>query len=108
MHVIIIMNFGSRPKTSLTRHPALTVSSLVSFGCCVNPCGKDQDRLDFRKIKCKNAEAIYCAAVYDGHGVSASVVNLAEQTMLSLVETEFQQTGRSGLEDLDDKVKRRR
>ena len=71
------------------------------FGCCINPCSKDQDRLDFRKIE-DNGEVIYCAALYDGHGVSATVADLAQDNMLAHIEAELQKIG---FNDLSEKVK---
>ena len=81
--------------------PLFIPVSLVSFGCCINPCSKDQDRLDFRKIE-GDGEVVYCAALFDGHGMSATVADLAQDNMLMHIEAELQQIG---FNDLSEKVK---
>ena len=88
------------PLTTSSTTRTLPVS-LVTFGCCINPCSKDQDRLDFRKIQ-GNGEVIYCAALYDGHGVSATVADLAQDNMLAHIEAELQKIS---FNDLSEKVK---
>ena len=57
--------------------------------------------MDFRKIE-DNGEVIYCAALYDGHGVSATVADLAQDSMLAHIEAELQKIG---FNDLSEKVK---
>ena len=58
--------------------------------------------MDFRKIT-YGEEAIYCAALYDGHGLTATVADLAKNQMLPIVEAEFHQ---SGSEKLDEQLKK--
>ena len=57
--------------------------------------------MDFRKVS-YGEEAIYCAALYDGHGLTATVADLAKDQMLALVEAELQQISS---EKLTEKLK---
>ena len=79
----------------------------ILFGSAINPCTKDQDRLDYRRLvglgqhNSNNSnssssssggggggDATYCFALFDGHGTSSAVADLAEQHMLALFEEE--------------------
>ena len=61
---------------------------MLTFGTAMNPCTKDQDRIDYRKINVGQFTT-YLFGLFDGHGLSSAASDSVELNLLNFLEEEW-------------------
>ena len=81
----MIQNFTREGKI----RASLSGDNVLTFGTAMNPCTKDQDRIDYKKINIGQSTT-YFFGIFDGHGLSSAASDSAESNLLNLLDINIQ------------------